>query len=305
MFDAQRAGILVTQRFPGFQDIPGVRYHYPKAQYHRRLQNLLQCFVLFYEPRRGGLYHGSNSGGREAFVGGAFVDRLSDDPADSSHGFAWFRFAIDFTTIVLRTATSLTGQRLQSVVLDDIPYELAEMVVGLGLTVDVGNGNPMHREGLSDVEELVSIKTRPLVEVTTNRRLRDQSFRYRVVESVYAGTCAFTGIRMTNGRGRAEADAAHIRPVEQDGPDTIRNGIALTKSVHWAFDRGLVSMSDDGRILTQERGIDSSLRRLLRSDGLALLPTASDERPHPAFLAWHRENVFKGPSQGSEKTGVS
>jgi putative restriction endonuclease len=294
MIDAQRAGILVTQRFPGYQDIPGVRYHYPKAKYHKRLQNLLECFVLFYEPRRGGQDHGSSSGGREAFVGGAFVDRLSDDPKDQSHGFAWFRFAIDFTTIVPRTATSITGRRLQSVVLDDIPYELAENVVGLGLTVDVGDSNPLLRVGLADVEDLVSVQSRPLVEVIANRRLRDQSFRYRVVERVYDGTCAFTGVRMTNGRGRAEADAAHIRPVEQDGPDTVRNGIALMKTIHWAFDRGLVSMSDDGRILTTERGIDSSLRGLLRLEGVALLPERSDERPHPAFLAWHRDNVFKG-----------
>lgn len=294
MSEAQRVGILVTQRFPGYQDIPGVCYHYPKSQYQRRLQNLVGCFVLFYEPRRGGEFHGSNSGGREAFVGGAYVDRLSDDPTDPSHGFAWFRFAMDFSTIVPRTSTSITGRRLQSVVLDDAPYQLVETIVGIGLTVDVGENNPTHREGLSDVEELVSIKTRPLQEVTTNRRLRDQSFRYRVVERVYAGTCAFTGICMTNGRGRAEADAAHIRPVEQDGPDTIRNGIALMKSIHWAFDRGLVSMSDGGRILTTERGIDSSLRRLFRSDGIALLPKRADERPHPAFLAWHREHVFKG-----------
>lgn len=303
MIDTQRAGILVTQRFPGYQDIPAVRYHYPKVKYHRRLQNLVNCFVLFYEPRRGGQGRGSNSGGREAFVGGAFVDRLSDDLADPSHGFAWFRFAIDFTTVVPRTATSIMGRQLQSVVLDDIAYEVAENVVRLGLTVDVGNSNPLFHQGLSDVEELVSIKNRPLVEVTTNRRLRDQSFRYRVVESVYAGTCAFTGIRMTNGRGRAEADAAHIRPVEQDGPDTIRNGIALTKSIHWAFDRGLVSMTDEGRIVTTERGIDSSLRRLLLPDGLALLPARSDERPHPAFLAWHRENVFKGHPESSENSG--
>ena len=36
---------------------------------------------------------------------------------------------------------------------------------------------------------------------------------------------------MTNGNGRAEADAAHVRPVANDGPDTVRNGIALMKSM--------------------------------------------------------------------------
>ena len=62
-------------------------------------------------------------------------------------------------------------------------------------------------------------------------------------------------------------------------------------------------MNDDGRIVTTERGIDSSLRRLLRPEGFALLPARPDERPHPAFLAWHRENVFKGPPAGSEGPG--
>ena len=303
MSDAQRAGILVTQRFPGFQDIPGVRYHYPKTSYQRRLQNLLGCFVLFYEPRRGGHAHGANTGGREAFVGGAYVDRLLDDPADPSHGFAYFRFAFDFTTVVPRGEAGIPGQRLQSVVLDDLPYTLAEKIVGLGLAVNVSDIDPSLRSGLVDVQDLISVEARPLIEVTTNRRLRDPSFRYRVVEQVYAGTCAFSGSRMTNGLGRAEADAAHIRPVERDGPDTVRNGIALMKSMHWAFDRGLVSMADDGRILTTERGIDDSLRRLLRPEGVALLPARADERPHPAFLAWHRENVFKGVPRSPDTLG--
>ncbi len=33
---------------------------------------------------------------------------------------------------------------------------------------------------------------------------------------------------------------------------------------------------------------------LLRSDRKVLLPMAPEEHPHPAFLDWHRENVFKG-----------
>ena len=92
----------------------------------------------------------------------------------------------------------------------------------------------------------------------------------------------------------AEVDAAHIRPVEADGPDMVRNGIALMKSVHWAFDRGLVSLADDGMILTVDRGLDPSLRGLLRGDGVALLPSKIDERPHPGFLTWLREHGFVG-----------
>jgi putative restriction endonuclease len=290
---AMRAGILVTRRHPGYKDIPGVCYHFPKQLYARQVDALMGCFVLFYEPRRGGHSAQSQSGGRSAFTGGAFIERIDDDPDDAKHAFAWFRYAVDFNTIVPIAATAVPGQSLQSAVLE-IPIAEAERIVAKGLTVDIGNQNPSDRVGLADVDELAHIQRRSVVEVTRNQRVRDQSFRYRVVERVYAGRCALTGICMTNGRGRAEADAAHIRPVERDGPDTVRNGIALMKSVHWAFDRGLISLSDDGRILTNDSGLDPSLRGLLRRDGLALFPKNADERPHPAFLRWHRENVFKG-----------
>ena len=83
-------------------------------------------------------------------------------------------------------------------------------------------------------------------------------------------------------------------PVSANGPDTVRNGLALSKSMHWAFDRGLVSLANDGTIMTVERGFDSAVRKMLRADGLAILPTHDDEKPHPAFLAWHRRNVYKG-----------
>jgi hypothetical protein len=53
-------------------------------------------------------------------------------------------------------------------------------------------------------------------------------------------TCAVTGLCLLNGGGRPEVQAAHIRAVEANGPDTVRNGLALTATVHWMFDRGLI-----------------------------------------------------------------
>jgi len=287
------AGVLVTQRHPGYKDIPGERYHYPKRRYQARIEPLVGSFVLFYEPRRRGSSADAQSGGRSAFTGGAFIDRLTDDPSDSASGFAWLRYAVDFNTIVPISATSVSGNALQWAVLE-IPYDEAERIVAMGLTVPIAAVDASSRQGLTDVEELFNLERRPLEEVALSRRIRDQSFRYRVVERAYDGRCALSGIRMTNGRGRAEADAAHIRPVEKDGPDTLRNGIALTKSLHWAFDRGLISLANDGQILTVDRGLDPAILGLLRPDKVALLPRLLDERPHPAFLAWHRTNVFKG-----------
>lgn len=287
MLEALRAGVIVTRRHPGYKDVPGVRYHYPKKIYQRALESLVGSLVLTYEPRRGGTSASSSGGGRSVFTGSAFIKELREDPDSIGHGFAELRYTIDFNTPVPIAHTSISGKALQSAVLP-IPYEEAERIVRLGLSVE------RSIEGLADIEALQDLQVRPIEQIIQNVRVRDASFRYRVVETVYQGRCALTGVRMTNGNGRAEADAAHVRPVAHDGPDTVRNGIALMKSLHWAFDRGLLSLSDEGRILTVERGLDESVCRLLRPDGFALLPTSLNDRPHPSFLQWHRSNVFKG-----------
>jgi hypothetical protein len=33
---------------------------------------------------------------------------------------------------------------------------------------------------------------------------------------------------------------------------------------------------------------------MLNPDRILLLPSRTDYAPHPLFLRWHRENVFKG-----------
>ena len=287
-----RAGVLVTQRHPGYKDIPGVRYHFPKQKYQSVIEQLVGALVLLYEPRRGGSLT-SSGGGRSAFTGLAYIQELWDDPDDNTHGYATLRNAMDFNVAVALRYTPISGKALQSAVLT-IPFDVAGEIITRGLTVPMEATEASEREGLADVSDLVMLTDRPIEQVVGNQRVRDASFRFNVVERVYDGRCALTGIRMTNGKGRAEADAAHIRPVAKDGPDTVRNGIALMKSLHWAFDRGLVSLSDDGAILTVERGVDASVLGLLTPDRKALLPAKADERPHAAFLMWHRSNVFKG-----------
>jgi putative restriction endonuclease len=103
-----------------------------------------------------------------------------------------------------------------------------------------------------------------------------------------------TGLKLINGGGRAEVEAAHIRPVERGGPDIVNNGLALSGTVHWMFDRGLISLSDDLEILVSRQANDAdSIRALVNRNGLALAPAKPADRPHPGFLSWHREHCFK------------
>jgi putative restriction endonuclease len=125
-----------------------------------------------------------------------------------------------------------------------------------------------------------------------SRAVRDRQFRKRVLQ-VYDSRCALTGMKLINGGGRVETQAAHIMSVEAGGPDTVGNGIALSGTVHWMFDRGLISLSDAGDILLSRKINDlDSVERLIVRDRRARLPASGASRPHPRFLAWHRSECF-------------
>ena len=127
-----------------------------------------------------------------------------------------------------------------------------------------------------------------------NRTVRDRQFRNRVLD-VYGARCALTGMKLINGGGRAETEAAHIMSVEAGGPDRVNNGIALSGTIHWMFDRGLISLSDGGDILlSREINDRESVERLIYPDRKTRFPGRTEHRPHPRYLHWHRTECFHG-----------
>lgn len=127
----------------------------------------------------------------------------------------------------------------------------------------------------------------------SSRLVRDRVFR-RVVLRAYDERCAMTGLKLINGGGRAEVEAAHIQAVEANGPDIVGNGLALSGTMHWMFDRGLVSIGDDRRILVSRQVNDpDAIHAMIHQSGLIAWPERLQDRPHPRFLQWHREHRFK------------
>ncbi len=131
------------------------------------------------------------------------------------------------------------------------------------------------------------------VEQTVTRVMRDRIFRKRVLDA-YDSRCSFTGLKFINGGGRAEVEAAHIKPVSAGGPDSVRNGLALSGTIHWMFDRGLIGLSDQSEILVSRHvNNPDEVWRLVRPDRRALLPAQANQRPYHSFLDWHRQSCFK------------
>lgn len=170
------------------------------------------------------------------------------------------------------------------------------------LEIGAGQDEPvLPRQDIKEPGEGFAEDNAPLVfdterersEHLVNRATRDRAFR-RVVLRAYGERCAVTGLKFINGGGRAEVDAAHIKPVEHHGPDIVHNGIALSGTAHWMFDRGLISLSDDLDILISRQVNDiDSVKSFINSSGRATPPVREADRPHPRYLEWHRENCFK------------
>ena len=123
-----------------------------------------------------------------------------------------------------------------------------------------------------------------------NRTIRDAAFR-RAVLVAYDDTCAVTGLRIVNGGGRAEAQVAHIVPVAEGGPDVVQNGIALSATAHWLFDRHFILIDQDWRVLVSHNKVRASLRSIfLPNDASIRVPNDRALWPHPGFMARHREH---------------
>ncbi len=131
---------------------------------------------------------------------------------------------------------------------------------------------------------------------------RDAKFRDGVL-SGYRFQCAITGLGVGPGpasRLFGVLDAAHIRPVSQEGSDRPSNGIAMTPTLHRLFDAGLFTLEPKrGEIIVkrspqlQESMLVSAKARIALEDGMRIsLPGDLGCRPSRDDLDFHRRRVF-------------
>ena len=296
-------GIFIHRSDSIYDDTPAERYQFPR-QYLDRVQSCVGDWIIYYEPRKVDDTRG--------YFAVAKVAQVTPDPAKSGMYLALiepgsyldFINPVPFTDevgVIERGVLNPEGRisgRAQSAV-RPISQSDFSRIVSLGFkdkepvlprVSEQASPSGLGEEQAPFVfEDIIRERT----SFTVSRIVRDRIFR-RLVLRAYSERCAVSGLRFINGSGRAEVDAAHIQPVEENGPDIVSNGIALSGTVHWMFDRGLLSLSDDLQILVSRQVNDpDGIRGLINQSGYALAPQRAAERPHPHFLRWHRENCFK------------
>lgn len=290
--------ILLHKADSIYEDEPDVVYDFPKS-YLKAVEEGVGDWAIYYEPVKAG---------PRGYFAVARIARVIPKPGMEGRYLALIEPGsyLPFDSEVPRlrggrpleaalTAPDGTPRAggVQQLAVRRLPDGDFARIVGLGLPPDL-EAREAARYGREtrQLDDAAAPFERPVIERLTSRPYRDVAFR-RKVRDAYDHRCAMSGLRLRNGGGRPEVQAAHIRPVERQGSDSVRNGLALSGTLHWMFDRGLLSVAEDLTILVSRNKVPSDVvDRLIVAQGKLCLPGDRRDWPHPENLRWHRENVF-------------
>lgn len=296
--------VFISSPHSKYDDRDGEWYHFPNMSYLSNVAKTVGDWVIFYESR---------AGGNRGYYSIAKVEKIVPDPSDSTHSYAILQpsSGLDFETPVPRinqfgrpfeTGLPASGGNNASAVRIISERDFATIVSAGLTTTSTPDALPRLTENDEQYqfsEDQTPFQHEQIEQVVRDRILVSRSFRdasfARQVKSAYSAKCAMSGLELRNGGGRPEVEAAHIIPVSENGPDVVRNGIALTGTIHWMFDRGLLSVDEDNSILVAKDTIaDETASRLLVPNRMLIIPAAMAQQPGRQYLRWHRNECFKG-----------
>jgi hypothetical protein len=120
------------------------------------------------------------------------------------------------------------------------------------------------------------------------QRVGQNLFRQGLLD-LWEGRCAITGLAVPE-----LLRASHIKPWADCATDEERldvyNGLLLAPHLDAAFDRGFITVDDDGRVVLSSILSEESIRLLDLGRPMRVRPLQKENR---VYLPWHREKVFR------------
>jgi len=116
----------------------------------------------------------------------------------------------------------------------------------------------------------------------------------KVIPQLYNYTCAISGMRIIASWEVQMVDACHIVPFAESHDDTVGNGISLCPNLHRAFDRFLVSVDADYKVVVSESFLEEKDNYPIRvhHGKQILLPENKRYLPSPENLHWHYQRFL-------------
>ena len=137
------------------------------------------------------------------------------------------------------------------------------------------------------IESFQSLPSEKSKEIVIQARIGQGKFREKLL-NYWNNSCSVTHFSVPS-----LLIASHIKPWVESNPEeaiSAYNGLLLTPNLDKAFDLGLISFSDEGKILLSSAIKETDLEEL----GITKDQTLKKiETHHNHFLAYHRENIFK------------
>ncbi|MDD9858711.1 MAG: HNH endonuclease [Gammaproteobacteria bacterium] len=129
---------------------------------------------------------------------------------------------------------------------------------------------------------------------TTSSRIgRSAAFRHHVL-SAYHHQCCLCSDSLADTHGIRETEAAHIVPKRFHGSDDVRNGLALCRKHHWAYDRGLFGIETDYAVVIPAKVLAIPVNKsLAQYRGHPIqVPGTPALAPDSSALKWHRKHIL-------------
>lgn len=204
--------------------------------------------------------------------------------------------------VIQRYVSELDTYRLILVRQGTPDFNILQSMVGTRKWGSVGEIPPVSEQDLEQSEDEEAEREQlpftlfdpnaATIVTKTIRIARAIAFRQTLLREYNFSCCVcMSGLRSPS--GLYELEAAHIVPRGRLGADDARNGLALCKRHHWAFDKGLFGIDNDRRIYIPER-----VRQIPENEALnAMLgnPIVEAEtanlRASAEALEWHIENI--------------
>lgn len=144
-------------------------------------------------------------------------------------------------------------------------------------------------------EDAVELR-REYITQAVKRRLHQQAFRERVLRA-YQNQCALCRLKH-----RLLLDAAHIIPDYEDGPPEVRNGLALCKIHHAAYDANILGIRPDYSVEVRKDVLLETDGPMLQHglkamhDQLIVVPRNQSNKPDRQYLE-RRFEKFRAQSE--------
>jgi len=125
----------------------------------------------------------------------------------------------------------------------------------------------------------------------TTRIIRSKSFRDLILY-FYEDKCAITGKNLViEYKDIKNLEAAHILSRSAGGGSHPSNGLALERNLHWAFDKGFFTLTDNYKVEVHPDAMH--VPYLKEKHGTEIfIPQDSRSAPNKDSIQWHRKNVF-------------